>query len=81
MEAVQCSPGNGADLDFRGVLEGCTAAIVAAAPVEGTLLNDGQATLIGGKGMNNAGVREAFGIQPDLALLFREPTLSGFASA
>ncbi len=28
-----------------------------------------------------SGVREAFGIQPDLALLFREPTLSGFASA
>ena len=30
-------PGNGADLDFRGVLAGCTAAIVAAAPVEGQL--------------------------------------------
>ena len=30
-------PGNAADLDFRGVLEGCTAAIVAAAPVEGRL--------------------------------------------
>ncbi|MFC5584151.1 condensation domain-containing protein [Nitratireductor kimnyeongensis] len=28
-----------------------------------------------------SGVREAFGIQPDLALLFREPTLSGFATA
>ena len=30
-------PGNGADLDFRGVLAGCTAAIVATAPVDGTL--------------------------------------------
>ena len=36
--AVRQWPGNGADLDFRGVLEGCTAAIVAAAPIEGTLL-------------------------------------------
>ena len=39
MFAVRQWPGNGADLDFRGVLEGCTAAIVAAAPIEGTLLN------------------------------------------
>ena len=38
MFAVRQWPGNGADLDFRGVLEGCTAAIVAAAPIEGTLL-------------------------------------------
>ena len=38
--AVRQFPGNGADLDFREVLPGCTAAIVAAAPVEGTLLND-----------------------------------------
>ena len=30
-------PGNGADLDFRGVLAGCTAAIVAAAPIDGRL--------------------------------------------
>ena len=37
--AVRQWPGNGADLDFRGVLEGCTAVIVAAAPIEGTLLN------------------------------------------
>ena len=29
--AVRQWPGNGADLDFRGVLQGCTAAIVAAA--------------------------------------------------
>jgi hypothetical protein len=28
-------PGNGADLDFRGVMELCAAAIVAAAPVSG----------------------------------------------
>ena len=35
--AVRQWPGNGADLDFRGVLEGCTAAIVAAAPIEGRL--------------------------------------------
>ena len=35
--AVRQWPGNGADLDFRGVLAGCTAAIVAAAPIEGTL--------------------------------------------
>ena len=34
-------PGNGADLDFRGVLADCTAAIVAAAPVEGTLTAEG----------------------------------------
>ena len=38
MFAVRQWPGNGEDLDFRGVLEGCTAAIVAAAPIEGTLL-------------------------------------------
>ena len=38
--AVRQWPGNGADLDFRGVLEGCTAAIVAAAPIEGTLLKE-----------------------------------------
>ena len=38
MFAVRQWPGNGADLDFRGVLEGCTAAIVAAAPIEGTML-------------------------------------------
>ena len=38
--AVRQFPGNGADLDFRGVLAECTAAIVAAAPIEGTLLND-----------------------------------------
>ena len=37
MFAVRQWPGNGADLDFRGVLAGCTAAIVAAAPVEGKL--------------------------------------------
>ena len=37
MFAVRQWPGNGADLDFRGVLAGCTAAIVAAAPIEGTL--------------------------------------------
>ena len=37
MFAVRQWPGNGADLDFRGVLEGCTAAIVAAAPIEGRL--------------------------------------------
>ena len=34
-------PGNGADLDFRGVLVGCTAAIVAAAPIEGKLTEIG----------------------------------------
>ena len=31
-------PGNVADLEFRGVLAGCDAAIVAAAPIDGTLL-------------------------------------------
>ena len=31
--AVRQWPGNGADLDFRGVLAGCTAAIVVAPPV------------------------------------------------
>ena len=35
--AVRQWPGNGADLDFRGVLAGCTAAIVSSAPVEGKL--------------------------------------------
>ena len=40
MFAVRQWPGNGADLDFRGVLKGCTAAIVAAAPIEGTLLKE-----------------------------------------
>ena len=39
--AVRQWPGNGADLDFRGVLEGCTAAIVAAAPIEGRLTKRG----------------------------------------
>ena len=38
--AVRQWPGNGADLDFRGVLAGCEAAIVAAAPVEGTLTEE-----------------------------------------
>lgn len=38
--AVRQWGGNGADLDFRGVLKGCTAAIVAAAPIEGTLLQE-----------------------------------------
>ena len=55
--AVRQWPGNGADLDFRGVLEGCTAAIVAAAPIEGTLLNDGSA---GKKRVNNHAAKEAF---------------------
>ena len=40
MFAVRQWPGNGADLDFRGVLEGCAATIVAAAPIEGTLLKE-----------------------------------------
>lgn len=40
MFAVRQFPGNGADLDFREVLSGCTAAIVAAAPIEGTLSTD-----------------------------------------
>ena len=35
--AVRQWPGNGADLDFRGILAGCTAVIVASAPVEGKL--------------------------------------------
>ena len=39
--AVRQWPGNGADLDFRGVLEGCVAAVVVAAPVEGTLTQNG----------------------------------------
>ena len=56
--AVRQWPGNGADLDFRGVLEGCTAAIVAAAPIEGTLLKEGAA--VGGEGMNNPKAKEAF---------------------
>ena len=58
MFAVRQWPGNGADLDFRGVLEGCTAAIVAAAPIEGTLLKEGAA--VGGEGMNNPKAKEAF---------------------
>ena len=37
MFAVRQWPGNAADLDFRGVLAGCAAAVVAAAPIEGTL--------------------------------------------
>ena len=57
MFAVRQWPGNGADLDFRGVLEGCTAAIVAAAPIEGTLLKDGNAT---DEGMNNPPAKAAF---------------------
>ena len=55
MFAVRQWPGNGADLDFRGVLEGCTAAIVAAAPIEGTLLKEH-----GEKSVANPPVREAF---------------------
>ena len=42
MFAVRNWPGNGADLDFRGVLAGCTAAIVAAAPIEGRLTEEDQ---------------------------------------
>ena len=30
-------PGNGADMDFRGVIRGCTAVMVAAPVVEGKL--------------------------------------------
>ena len=30
-------PGNGADLDFRGVIKGCTALLVAAPVVEGKI--------------------------------------------
>ena len=54
MFAVRQWPGNGADLDFRGVLEGCTAAIVAAAPIKGTLLKDGEGD------MRHYNAREAF---------------------
>ena len=54
--AVRQWPGNGADLDFRGVLEGCTAAIVAAAPIEGTLLKDPNSE----DGMTYSDAREAF---------------------
>ena len=36
--AVRQWPGNVADLEFRGMLAGCDAAIVAAAPIDGTLL-------------------------------------------
>ena len=53
--AVRQWPGNGADLDFRGVLEGCTAAIVAAAPIEGTLLKP-----YGKESMANPPAKEAF---------------------
>ena len=42
MFAVRQWPGNVADLDFRGVLAGCTAAIVAAAPIEGKLTEKDQ---------------------------------------
>ena len=56
MFAVRQWPGNGADLDFRGVLEGCTAAIVAAAPMKGTLLKDPS----GEEGMRWQEKRDAF---------------------
>ena len=52
--AVRQWPGNGADLDFRGVLAGCTAAVVAAAPIEGALLKDGE------DDMTNPTAKEAF---------------------
>ena len=55
MFAVRQWPGNGADLDFRGVLEGCTAAIVAAAPIEGTLLKE-----YGKESMANPSAKAAF---------------------
>ncbi len=32
-------PGNSGDLDFRGVIKGCTAVMVAFAPVPGRLSN------------------------------------------
>jgi len=35
--AVRQWPGNGADLDFRGVIRGCEAVVVAAAPVGGQI--------------------------------------------
>ena len=50
-------PGNGADLDFRGVLGGCTAAVVVAPLIEGTLLNDGRD---GRKAMRDHQAREVF---------------------
>ena len=52
MFAVRQWPGNAADLDFRGVMAGVTAAIVAAAPIEGTLLKE--------QSMNCPDTREAF---------------------
>ncbi len=39
--AVRQWPGNGADLDFRGVIQRTAATIVAVAPVEGRLAEDG----------------------------------------
>ena len=56
MFAVRQWPGNGADLDFRGVLRGCTAAVVVAAPIEGTLLKKSS----GDDGMAYPTAREAF---------------------
>ena len=52
-------PGNGADLDFRGVLRGCTAAVVVAPPIEGTLLKEGSEPF-GGDGMNNSRAKAVF---------------------
>ena len=53
--AVRQWPGNGADLDFRGVLRGCTAAVVVAPPIEGTLLKEH-----GDESMFNPTAKEAF---------------------
>ena len=39
MFAVRQWPGNEADLDFRGVIEGCTAAVVVASPIEDSPLS------------------------------------------
>ena len=60
--AVRQWPGNGADLDFRGVLSGCTAAIVSAAPIEGTLT-----VALGDSGMTDPRAKEAFLATPNYA--------------
>ena len=67
--AVRQWPGNEADLDFRGVLKGCAATIVAAAPIQGTLSENGKAVDKYGIiwGMSNPDTRKAFLKSPEYA--------------
>ena len=58
MFGVRQWPGNGADLDFRGVLEGCVGAVVVAAPFKGTLTQNGVFKSLADGGVHKARVQQ-----------------------